>query len=89
MRVRALKTLPMYHTGNCLAVISDWYSVCFCLFQKMQRLLDARQVEEKAQRIKDWVTCKLQEVSRWVGVEDGVGKKLLRDWYRSLTSLQP
>ncbi|KAL8624370.1 hypothetical protein ACOMHN_012770 [Nucella lapillus] len=30
--------------------------------QKMQRQVDARQVEEKAQRIKDWVTCKLQEL---------------------------
>ena len=34
----------------------------FCFFQRQLRLADAKQVEAKAARIKDWVTNKLREL---------------------------
>jgi hypothetical protein len=35
---------------------------CWVLFQRLLRLQDAKQVEAKAAKIKEWVTNKLREV---------------------------
>lgn len=38
------------------------YFLSVCTFQRQLRLADAKQVETKAARIKDWVTNKLREL---------------------------
>jgi hypothetical protein len=47
----------------CLFVVSNLLTVaCGIVFQRLLRLQDAKQVEAKAAKIKEWVTNKLREV---------------------------
>ena len=45
---------------TCSHLVKTW--ICY-LLQRLLRLQESRQIEEKASRIKDWVSNKLRDVS--------------------------